>query len=398
MSELLNKTWPADLHWQLLATVSALTLMACASAPDVAASDSEAQTNPVWIELGGQLERVSGTGDRFTPDFALVSPTPGPFMPESPIDAQQQPRYGFGGEGKISFQPDGSQWVFSAAVRYGRSNGNKHVQKQTNFPSNLRVFRTTNYNLSYLRPANLANFAETRAREDESHTIVDFQVGKDVGLGIFGRNTTSALSFGVRFAQFTSRANMDIKARPDLMYYNGLAAHNTGNPSKYFYNAVPRFHAYNATGQSTRSFRGIGPSVSWSASAPVVGNTDSAALTLDWGINASLLFGRQKTKLSHHTSSHYFRYKYVNPEHLFQGLTHYVTTTDRGVRNANRSVVVPNVGGFAGISMKFPNSQVSFGYRGDFFFGAMDVGIDNRKSATTSFHGPYAKISIGLGN
>jgi hypothetical protein len=215
---------------------------------------------------------------------------------------------------------------------------------------------------------------------------------------MFGRGSTSLFSFGLRFAQFTSRANVNIKARPDLQYYNGLASHNTGNPSKYFYNAVPKFHAYTAAGQSTRSFHGIGPSVSWNASVPIVGNPEGSTVALDWGINASILFGRQKARVSHQTSTHYFRYKYVNPTHVFQGLTHYVTTINRGGHRSSRSVVVPNVGGFVGVSVKFPHSQVSFGYRGDMFFGAMDTGIDSPHRSNTSFHGPYAKISIGFGD
>ena len=63
----------------------------------------------------------------------------------------------------------------------------------------------------------------------------------------------------------------------------------------------------------------------------------------------------------------------------------------------SRSVVVPNLGGFAGLSMNYPNAKVSFGYRADFFFGAMDTGIDARHSSNVGFHGPFATISIGLG-
>jgi hypothetical protein len=59
--------------------------------------------------------------------------------------------------------------------------------------------------------------------------------------------------------------------------------------------------------------------------------------------------------------------------------------------------VVPNIGGFAGFSLKFPNARVSLGYRADFFFGAMDGGIDTRKTYDRNFYGPFAKISIGLG-
>jgi hypothetical protein len=58
---------------------------------------------------------------------------------------------------------------------------------------------------------------------------------------------------------------------------------------------------------------------------------------------------------------------------------------------------VPNVGGFAGLTFRHADAKVSFGYRADFFFGAMDGGIDTRNTSTVSFHGPFATISIGLG-
>ena len=63
----------------------------------------------------------------------------------------------------------------------------------------------------------------------------------------------------------------------------------------------------------------------------------------------------------------------------------------------SRSVVVPNVGGFAGISVRYSDAKLSLGYRGDFFFGAMDGGIDARDARNRSFHGPFATVSIGLG-
>jgi hypothetical protein len=36
-------------------------------------------------------------------------------------------------------------------------------------------------------------------------------------------------------------------------------------------------------------------------------------------------------------------------------------------------------------------------YRADFFFGAMDGGIDTAKKENVGFYGPFATISIGLG-
>ena len=62
----------------------------------------------------------------------------------------------------------------------------------------------------------------------------------------------------------------------------------------------------------------------------------------------------------------------------------------------SRNVTVPNIGGFAGLSFKYPNAKVSLGYRADFFFGAVDGGIDARKTYDRSFYGPYATVSIGL--
>ena len=63
-----------------------------------------------------------------------------------------------------------------------------------------------------------------------------------------------------------------------------------------------------------------------------------------------------------------------------------------------RTVTVPNVGGMAGLSVRYSNAKISLGYRADFFFGAIDGGIDARKNETRGFYGPYASLSIGFGD
>jgi hypothetical protein len=55
------------------------------------------------------------------------------------------------------------------------------------------------------------------------------------------------------------------------------------------------------------------------------------------------------------------------------------------------------VGGFAGVSFRYSRAKLSLGYRADFFFGAMDGGIDTRATYDRNFYGPFATISIGLG-
>jgi hypothetical protein len=182
----------------------------------------------------------------------------------------------------------------------------------------------------------------------------------------------------------------DIRARPDIV--------GSGVPPKYIFPQY-NFHNYAFTGQSTRSFRGIGPALSWDASAPFLGHPDSAEFSFDWGVNAALLFGRQKARVSHHTAAQHYHPDYSHPTPTPIGdITHYERLYDHATnKSRGRFVAVPNLGGFAGMSLKFPNAKVSLGYRADFFFGAMDTGIDTASRTTTSFHGPFATISIGMG-
>jgi hypothetical protein len=60
-------------------------------------------------------------------------------------------------------------------------------------------------------------------------------------------------------------------------------------------------------------------------------------------------------------------------------------------------VTVPNLGGYIGASMKYRNAKISFGYRADAFFGAMDGGQDVAKDYTRAFYGPFLNVTIGMG-
>ena len=147
-----------------------------------------------------------------------------------------------------------------------------------------------------------------------------------------------------------------------------------------------------------RSFRGVGPSLSWSASTPFAGNPQDGELTFDWGLNAAALFGRQKTRTQHHTT---VRYNTGGCGLLFcHTYGHIITPTHiappASIRS--RNVTVPNVGGFVGLSYRYTDAKLSIGYRYDTFLNAMDTGIDATKKSNVTFNGPYASISIGLGD
>jgi hypothetical protein len=398
MSELIQNDGRPNLRWKLLTGVSALALAA-----SVAVAHAEDSSRPtVWIELGGQLERQTGQGDTYTPSFILTNPDSPAFNPVSPLHYERPPLYSTGLNGKITLSPHGTDWQFSASVRYGRSGGRvkatpgKEVSRQIHYTRGPLHYYYTEYGATKWSPPRfgyLTNhaylFAPTQVEQKQSHTILDFAAGKDVGLGLFGRDGAATIAVGVRFAQFRSKTTALIHARPDNhveyktnQYFHGLY------PSIPFQFPYFGFHTYVASFQANRAFDGVGPSISWNASVPVIGNPDEEALTFDWGFNASVLFGRQRADVLHQTTGHYKQAGNVS-----QGPSY----TEGGVpSDRRRNVAVPNVGGMLGLSLKFHSAKVSMGYQGDFFFGAMDVGGDTRQTKTVGFYGPFASISIGL--
>lgn len=388
MSELMNTNQgTSGFRWELLATVSALALSTVVAASPAALAHEDDRDRPtIWIEVGGQLERNDGTGAPFTPPFMLFKPTPPAFETGSPIDVQRAPRYSKGAAAAITFEPAGTDWAFSAAVRYGRSNGNKHVIAQTD-PHRSKYYSGRHVPVGPTQQ--VPQFADTTVRLSETHTVLDFKAGKDVGLGMFGHSGTSIFSAGVRFAQFTSRADVKVRTRQNLHVENLRTAPN------YFPNYL--FHTYYLKANNERSFHGIGPSLSWQASEPVLGNPQDGEFAVDWGLNGAILFGRQKAKLHHQSQDSYNKgIKYYPPTGNFG--THYKRyPVVSGNPQRARSVIVPNVGAFAGLTYRIENFKVSAGYRADFFFGATDGGIDTRQEFDRSFHGPFANISIGLG-
>jgi len=393
MSELMNTHGErSDFRWQLLATASALALIVTVYEADVAIASPDDHPT-VWIELGGQLERVDGGQETFAPPFILASPRP-PAETVSPLSLIHDPRYAKGAEASISISPQNSDWVFSAAVRYGRSNSDKRVHQQS-YPGPF-----TKYYSGHTRPVFplAAKFSDTAVKASERHLVLDFQVGKDVGLGMFGsKEGSSVINLGVRFAQFNNRSNISLKSIPDWRFsYKYLNYPSYGFTNVKIVKSQP-YHSNMAQFSANRSFHGIGPSLSWKASAPVAGNAETSEISFDWGVNAALLFGRQKTRTHHQTTA---RHHYLQPGQFLTVPGSHVTlyqnpATPDHIRS--RSVTVPNVGGFAGLSFRYANAKISAGYRADFFFGAIDGGIDGRKAYDRNFYGPFATVSIGLG-
>jgi len=404
MSELIQKhDSRTNIRWKLLAGASAFALTAYLSSARLAIAE-DGDHPQIWIELGGQLNRLQDSQELFAPPFVAL--TPSNLSP--PQNAEKPPGYGLDESAALTFQPNGSDWIFSASILYGRSGNSKHARQQSNpapYIGYLRIHRSrnghvhdfTNYYTKYpLSP----RAVDVSARQNETHTILDFQAGKDMGIGLFGHNSSSTLSVGVRFAQFASKSRINLAENPDWQFKTQLTHFSTSYSYGSSHYSLQRtrqavyqpFHSFAAALRANRSFEGVGPSLSWKSSLPFAGNQQDGGLIFDWGANAALLFGRQKTKIQHQTTGR-FHSSFAPDTSL--PITYQRPATPDHTRS--RTVMVPNVGGFAGISFEYPNAKVSFGYRADFFFGAIDGGIDTRKSEDRGFYGPFASVSVGIG-
>ena len=355
MSELINAYPQNGLRRRLLTTVSAIALLTVVSAKAVAAENTDGHPT-LWIELGGQFDQLNAGASGWVPPV-----TPPPFPPVTslplghpvPNSIGSAPKIGWDTTAEVSFRPENSDWNFAAAVSYGRSSkkGSSHDQNYQPGPQPGKYAS--------------AGFFNTRTGTHESHAVIDFEAGQDLGLGMFGLHSLSSLDLGVRYAQFNSTAN----------------SYATSGPAR------PKYAAINDEAHMQRRFTGAGPSISFNSSDPITGSLGEG-LSVDWGANAAVLFGRQKTKVG---LSQIERVHYIN---LMSPLVRVISQTDE-IRG--RSAVVPNIGGFAGLSFHYPAAKISFGYRADIFFGALDGGIATAQKDSRAFHGPFASISVDVG-
>jgi len=360
----------------------------------------------IWVQLGGNYNAILGAGnDAYNPDyirpggasltgshFTGVTPAGTQTMTElmtaagfaPPSAYEKSPSASLDWEGKLIYQPEDSNWVLKAGVRYGRSS-RKNRTYQTAIPGERAAQYTTfgKYkhctellNYAACHSGHYRKFVNANGQQDEQHTIMDFEAGVNVGLGSFGNGTISG---GLRVAQFTSGANFEINSDPEYVFGVGGQYHNV----------------YENRTSEHRSFHGMGPQVAWDANQILFGNTEGGEFTLDWGANAAVLFGRQSVNAQHFTS-----YCHVNGVSggVAGCITNLPSHTKTTTSKRSRRRTVPNLGGYIGASARYNNAKLSFGYRADTFFGAMDGGQETAKDSNRGFYGPYMNISIGLGN
>jgi iron complex outermembrane receptor protein len=385
-----SKTISSTARRRLMATVSTAALIASAWGCGPAFANETSKEASIWMELGWQADSVHfSDSDVGLPLGSSVSSLTAPLM------QTLNPARSNGGEGKILYRPDGGDWQFSASIRFGRSGRTAKIN-QALAPIPTTSFATYKITYPFFPSSNKSDVRHVPATRvklagdtssTESHVILDFQAGKDVGIGLFGHGSTSTLSAGVRFAQFTASRKASNFQETKGLHFQSSHFMTTIWPG-YITRAHELWTEITANGSSSQKFDGLGPSIRWEASAPLWNDPRGGNISLDWGVNAAVLFGKQVKKIRHQTENSY---------HCFGKRCIFSPPyeNDANIRTS-RNITVPNIGGFAGISLRYHDAQVKFGYRADLFLNAVDAGIGTRKSSSLLLHGPYASISIGF--
>jgi hypothetical protein len=176
-------------------------------------------------------------------------------------------------------------------------------------------------------------------RANESHLNLDFMVGQDVGLGMFGMEGTSIVSGGVAYGRYIGRNVVS------LQYYG-----------KY---------SRSSSGVMDRDFTGVGPKLSWQASTPI---SDDKAFSLDWEANTALLIGERKLRI------------------------------DGVIEGSHPTLALPQVDGRIAIGWLVPNTplKLDVGYHFQQTWGATSFDVDGSGHRSRIDQGPYIGITAQL--
>lgn len=304
------------LRRKLLGTASVVALIGLVQVPSAAQAGDNSMAGSDWhltLDVVGQYTLNSGGRTIYGDPNFLSNPTVG---------------LSDGGDGYLAFNLTKGDWVYGLSFNYGRTT-NSHA------------------GFSYSYPYYPYFYGSGEVRHNESHKIVDFTVGKDVGLGMFGREGSSVVSLGIEWANFAADTA-------------GTFAYG----DKYYYaTPYPR--------EIHRRFNGIGPVISWNASTPI--GDPGSHLSLNWGVMGSVLFGTRTT----------------------YGVNAFPPRKDGGS--------VPRASGYLGVGWTSPDCPYAFsvGYGIQSSWGVFDGNFDddgdeNSFRVNRLSHGPYVDLTLHL--
>jgi len=333
---------------------------------------------PLTVELGGMVQRHKAP-------YGTIEPTFSDHFSEA-LDQRriqnQDLDWGDGREVRLTYRLPGSLWQISGGARFGRTNGTNGLSTAEVggkvcllTQAQCDIYAPMFGDGIYFQPN---NFTAATVTSREEHTLLDFAVGRDFGLGAFSEGK-SRLTAGVRYAEFGSRTRLEM---------TGVPAWELPEESVFKYGA--QHLRYEAHLLADRKFDGFGPTLSWEASQRLLGTEEAGHVDVDWSVGGGVLFGKQETLFVGEELAAYFD----GPKYGSQ-VGDAVATSAPQSRSDN--VIVPTLAGSLGLSYQVRRMKIGAGYHWERYFDVLDVGYAERKDADRTIDGPYFKVSLGFG-
>jgi iron complex outermembrane receptor protein len=342
---------------------------------------------PVTLEIGVGTGRFSGDTQNYAPDWLdEYSPT---F--DVPLGFQDQDLdWGDTRSLKLTYAPS-KDWRVSAEYRFGKTNGHARDSAYEPVPGGYRYNSLYKY-AAYQKPQD--NHWRGAVTDAEEHSIIDFKVGMNNGLGMLGADSQSHLAVGLRYADFKSSSVATMDGIPDWYvpdYYVPPLGSSLANSGQ-------RHTAYTTTLASDRRFEGVGPALSWDVSMRLWGDEERGRLAADWSVGGAVLFGQQTMDSQEDRLGEYMVGGFLDevPESR-PTRTITVIYDDVVPRSRTEDVSVPNLSLSLGLSYSIDRVKVSTGYTYDRFFDVIDGGYEDAQTFDRTIHGPYLKLSLGFG-
>jgi outer membrane receptor protein involved in Fe transport len=345
---------------------------------------------PLTVEIAGQVQRHDAPNSHLSSSLAGAFEGPLAIFDDTQDDELD---WGDGRDAKVIWRPAGGYSV-SAGVRYGRTNNRSELvavdatEPVCAFGGYYEFLCEAYAQHPIFGPFtkfSVDNNAFSRTWDREIHTVVDFAVGKDIGIGGLAYSTIAA---GVRYAEFQSETKGELRGAPDWVIPEG------------FYPSQSITHTtYDIEVEADRTFSGWGPQVSWSAATALFDGGDAGLLAIDWSVEGGVLFGTQEASVK--DSQRAVTLTQAADQVVFedrvqpQPVLAYLDPVVQAPRSED--VTVPNVGVSLGLSYSVGAFKAGLGYRWERYFDVIDGGYDEHRSEDRTIDGPYFKIAVGFG-
>ncbi|HEX6859077.1 MAG TPA: TonB-dependent receptor, partial [Caulobacteraceae bacterium] len=349
---------------------------------------------PLTIEVGGMVQRQDAPYDTVVAQ-SFAGLTNG--LNEIADIQHRDLDWGDGRSLKLTWRPGEGGWKVSAGVRYGRTNSATHparaeyesaVTACAVSPSHYFFDLICNpaspyYNYNHINEYSTLDWSDASARDREEHTLADFTVGRDVGLGsMFSRSEISA---GLRYGEFKSTTDVSAQAFAGWDIPDGWFKYDLSVGDRRFDAAVQR------------EFTGVGPTLTWEAALPLWTSPDRGQFNVDWTVTAGALMGEREAR--------------------FDGLDQLAERAGQAVKaggswpyevvgdpvvyalpqTRTSDATVPLLDLSLGLSYDAGRVNVGAGYRWERYFDVLDVGYTDAKDGDRTIDGPYFKIAVGFG-